>query len=184
MWGFYGSQKYDRADFNRRIYNVEAGFRPTGPVFLFIDATIGDGIDYDHVREGLQITLNPYLEYMLGEHLRFELGHTFQHFGLDQGRLYTANISHLRTMYQFNRRSFVRAIIQYVGYDRSTDLYEDSGTNPTETYLFSQILFSYKVNPQTVLFIGYNDGYYGDQDVDITQSDRTVFVKLGYAWTL
>jgi hypothetical protein len=49
--------------------------------------------------------------------------------------------------------------------------------------VFTQILFSYKLNPQTVLFLGYSDNYFGETGIDITQTDRTFFVKLGYAWT-
>ncbi|MFH1312213.1 MAG: DUF5916 domain-containing protein [Candidatus Eisenbacteria bacterium] len=184
MWGFYGRQKYDRVDFNRRILNLEGGFWPTCSLFLFLDATVGDGIDYDHTREGTEITLEPFVEYLLGCHLRFEIGHTFQRLDVDEGRLYTANISRLKAIYQINRRSFLRAILQYMGYDQNTDLFADADTKPRETYLLSQLLFSYKVNPQTVLFVGYNDGYYSDQDISLTQSDRTVFVKVGYAWTL
>jgi hypothetical protein len=48
--------------------------------------------------------------------------------------------------------------------------------------LFSQLLFSYKLNPQTVLFVGYSDNSFGDQRIDLTRADRTLFLKLGYAW--
>ena len=49
--------------------------------------------------------------------------------------------------------------------------------------LFTQFLFSFKLNPQTVFFLGYSDNYFGMNGLDITQSDRTFFVKIGYAWT-
>ena len=39
-----------------------------------------------------------------------------------------------------------------------------------------------KINPRIVLFLGYSDNYFGDQDFGLTQVDRTFFVKLGYAW--
>jgi hypothetical protein len=35
-----------------------------------------------------------------------------------------------------------------------------------------------------VLFVGYSDNYRGDQVVDLTQTDRALFVKVGYAWVL
>jgi hypothetical protein len=43
-----------------------------------------------------------------------------------------------------------------------------------------------------VLFVGYSDDYIGGRgivdfdgaDLDLTQSDRTFFVKIGYAWLL
>ena len=53
-----------------------------------------------------------------------------------------------------------------------------------DSRLSSQVLLSYKLNPQTVLFLGYSDSHRGDQDTDLTQSVRTVFAKIGYAWVL
>ena len=55
---------------------------------------------------------------------------------------------------------------------------------PETESLFSQLLFSYKLNAQTVLFAGYSNNRLGLQGVDLTETDRTFFVKLGYAWAL
>jgi hypothetical protein len=44
------------------------------------------------------------------------------------------------------------------------------------------VLFSYKVNPQTVAFLGYSDNAQGTGSLALTRADRTFFVKLGYAW--
>ena len=41
----------------------------------------------------------------------------------------------------------------------------------------------YKLSPRTVLFLGYSDNYLGMGRIDLTQTDRTFFVKIGYAWT-
>ena len=40
-----------------------------------------------------------------------------------------------------------------------------------------------KLNPQTVVFVGYNENRLGLQGISLTETDRTFFVKLGYAWT-
>ena len=51
--------------------------------------------------------------------------------------------------------------------------------------VFSQFLFSYKLNAQTVLFLGYSDSRFGiEERFELTQSDRTLFVKIGYAFLL
>ena len=101
---------------------------------------------------------------------------------MDARRLYTANVTEMRLVYQLNRRAFVRAIIQRVDYDRNAAVYTLApGTD--ETSLLSQLLFSYKLNPRTVLFLGYSDNYYGQDGDAPRQTDRTVFAKVGYAWT-
>ena len=45
-----------------------------------------------------------------------------------------------------------------------------------------QLLYSYKVNPQTVLFLGYTDTRRGFEGSDLEEVDRTFFFKIGYAW--
>ena len=47
-----------------------------------------------------------------------------------------------------------------------------------------QLLYSYKINPQTVFFLGYSDNHIDDDDLDgLQETDRTLFMKIGYAWT-
>jgi hypothetical protein len=45
-------------------------------------------------------------------------------------------------------------------------------------------LFSYKLNPQTVVFVGVSENRLGLPGMSLTETDRTYFVKLGYAWLL
>ena len=77
----------------------------------------------------------------------------------------------------------MRSIFQYRTVDRTPELYVDEVDAESES-LFSQLLFSYKINPQTVLFVGYSDNRAGDQDISLTQEDRSIFLKFGYAWVL
>ena len=120
-----------------------------------------------------------------GRRLQFNLDHTYQRFERDEGRLFLANLSQGRLVYQFNVRMFLRAILQYTNIDRDPSLYEDE-VDPNTRLLGTQFLFSYKLNPQTVVFLGYSDNYLGEgqQGVDLTQTDRTLFLKVGYAWSL
>jgi len=162
---------------------IQAGFWPSGNLQLGAFAIIGDQIDYANARLGSRFRVNPWISYNLGRHVRFGFNHNFERMSVDDARLYTANISQLTAMYQFNVRTFFRAIVQYVDYDYNPDNYtfeQDS----EDRRLFTQLLFSYKFNPRTVLFLGYADNYRGNQDFSITQSNRTFFVKLGYAWTI
>ena len=49
--------------------------------------------------------------------------------------------------------------------------------------LATQLLYSYKVNPQTVLFLGYSDAAEdGDELSAFETTGRTLFAKVGYAW--
>ena len=63
------------------------------------------------------------------------------------------------------------------------ELYSDD-RDPEYQGLFTQFLFSYKLNPRTVLFVGYSDNSAATQDYGFTKTDRTIFAKVGYAWVL
>jgi hypothetical protein len=183
--GRFGKRTYEGIEFDDTNLHFDANLRPTGSLKLGSCTVLGDQIDYANVRPGKRVKFTPWMDYKFGRHLTLELNHTYERLNVEELRLYTAHITQLRTVYQFNKRTFLRAILQYSDYRYDPDLYApDSGVNDKEELLFSQLLFSYKINPQTVLFVGYSDNYYGDQDITLTQSDRTFFAKIGYAWVL
>jgi len=174
----YGSLEFEQ----NRIF-FESSIRPTADLFAGFLGRIGDHIDYANTRPGRVIHLNPYISYRLGLHLSLSLANTFERLSVDAGRLYTANITQATAIYQFSRRAFLRSIFQYVDYRYNSDIYTFE-IDPVYRRLFTQILFSYKINPRTVLFVGYSDNYFGSHQYGLTQADRTFFVKLGYAWVL
>jgi transcriptional antiterminator len=111
------------------------------------------------------------------------MAHTYERMTVQDARLYTANILQSTAVYQFNVRTFFRAIIQYVDYNYNSSNYTFE-KEPEYRRVFTQLLFSYKINARTLLFLGYSDNYFGGQQFGLTQSDRTFFVKLSYAWVL
>ena len=157
--------------------------RPSGAIGAGIEGNLGDQIDYDNSRQGSVLRLYPEIEYKIGQHLTVVLAQAFERLDVDPGRLYTANISRVHLVYQLNKRTFLRTIFQYRRYERNVKLYKDEVESENKGF-FSQVLFSYKINPQTVLFFGYSDNYYGDQSISLTQENRTFFAKLGYAWMI
>jgi hypothetical protein len=142
----------------------------------------GDTIDYNNARKAIGLNLLPSVEFSLGRHINVNFQHAFQRLSLEGDEIFTANLSQVRLIYNFNVRTFVRVIVQYLDVARNPDLYLFPTPDRMQTF-FTQLLFSFKLNPQTVLFIGYSDNYLGMTDIDITQTSRTFFVKLGYAWT-
>jgi len=143
----------------------------------------GDQVDYVNTQAGERLNLNPGFWYRFGRHLRVELSHNYETMDVDDGWLYEANVSQATVAWQFTARAFVRTILQYVDYEYNPEQYTD-GRDSEYQNLFSQLLFSYKVNPRTVFFLGYSDNSFANQDFGLERSDRTVFVKIGYAWVL
>ena len=176
-------EAYNCLDFDQTILRIFSSCRPNRYVALVFNTLLSDGIDYANTRPGKRIQLNPAVNLELGLHLRLNFDHSYEHMKVDEGRLYDANISKLEAMYQFNTRLFFRSIFQYIDYRYNADLY-NCEIDPEFRRLFTQLLFSYKLNPQTVLFVGYSDNHLGGHEFGLTRKDRTFFVKLGYAWVL
>jgi len=180
LQGEIGKQSFMGEVFDISQGEFYAGIQPSASLVLEFYTVIGNQIDFANRRQGRQFTINPKVTYKAGRHFSMSLEHVIQQFNVDAGRLYTANVSNLTAIYQFNRRAFLRAILQYVNYNYNVDHY----TFPLDSQfksLFSQVLFSYKINPQTMLFLGYSDDHYGFGHIPLRQTNRTFFLKIGYA---
>ena len=80
--------------------------------------------------------------------------------------------------------------IVYTDIDRDQSLYEngfdpDDGVDANSRYVSTQLLYSYKINPQTLVFLGYSDSAMQDDDlINVQRTDRTLFAKFSYAWQM
>ena len=167
--------------FDETFWNLYGEMQPTGNLFLGITGKLGDRADLANVRPGKIRQIEPTIRYLPGRNVRIRLSHLIQQLDVKGGQLFEANLSQLTLIYQFNVRTFVRLITQYTDIQRDPNLYTFPVDEKTEE-LFNQLLFSYKLNPQTVLFAGYTDNSFGDERIDLTRNDRTFFLKVGYAW--
>ncbi|MCP4547479.1 MAG: carbohydrate binding family 9 domain-containing protein [bacterium] len=170
------TRTYNGEEFDVTTFNFEPGIRVAPWLMLNLNCFHGDRIDYGNTRLGKTTSLSPDLEISAGRHLNLSLSHTWEKMNVDDERLYEANISQATIKYRFSRRMLLRTILQYA----STDFGDGSAERQKE--LFTQALFSYELNPQTKLYLGYSDNSYGDADVTLTRNDRMFFMKLGYAF--
>jgi hypothetical protein len=176
-----GNRGYLGGLFRENFLAFNVGARPSGSFSMAIQGAYGDQIDYANLQAGSRLRINPIMQYKIGRHLFVNLNHVYEKLDAAGGRLYTANLSDLSLVYQFNRRTLLRAILQYAHFNYNPDLYSFY-VDPKFNHLFSQVLFSYKINAQTVLFLGYSDDYYGFSFMPtIKQNNRTLFLKIGYA---
>ncbi len=166
-------------------WSAEAYFQmqPAANLQFYMNADFGDHIDYENVRPGRRFRVNPALTLNVGRRLAFSLDHNYERMSVDDRELYTANITQGQAIYHLNARTFFRVILQYVDYGYNAANYTFP-VDPEYKHFFSQLLFSYKLNPRTVLFLGYTDNARGNQDYSLARSDRTIFMKLGYSWQI
>jgi hypothetical protein len=176
---------HNRTFFNGTLFDLDQQtfdfvMNPTGDLSFELYGQLGDNIDFENTRKARVVSLQPSAELRLGRHLNLNLSYQDQKLRVPGGQLYDAQLAQTRIIYQFNIRTFVRAIFQYTDIGKNPTLYL-APVDRRSKNLFTQLLFSYKINPQTVLFTGYSDTRLGVDVIQLTQTDRTFFVKLGYA---
>ncbi|MFL6289710.1 MAG: DUF5916 domain-containing protein [Thermoanaerobaculia bacterium] len=156
--------------------------RPSGHLGLSFFLRGGEIMDFTNVRQVDFLQIQPSLDFRIGRNISGNFDYNHQEFETRGQQYLKAVLTQGTLRYHLNVRTFVRAILQYRDVDRDLALFRPGiKLEPKEQTFFSQFLFSYKLNPQTVLFAGYSDNHLGTQEVDLTQRDRTFFVKLGYA---
>ncbi len=97
------------------------------------------------------------------------------------GRLYTAAVQRLKLTYSFTSKSLLRVIGQYVETEFERDRYIDEVPR-YDGSLLASVLYSYKLNWQTVLFVGYGDDRLLDPvSSNLERAGRTLFAKISYA---
>ena len=177
---FFFGERFDTS-FQQVLFQI----RPSGRANLAFQMRNGDAIDFTNVQQAEEFSFTSALQFRLGRHVDLTLQHQLQTLDVDGGELFNVNLAQTEVVYQFNVRTFLRGIFQYQIVDRDPSLYSVAVDEKDEDF-FTQLLFSYKINPRTVLFAGYSDNRFGFEnrleDVSLTQVDRTLFLKLSYAF--
>lgn len=163
--------------------------RPTARLAFSVAGRFGEDIDVANARKADLFQVAPGVELRVGRSLYLELDHAVRRLDTQSSdprpelEILDARLTEGRAVYHFGVRTFVRAILQYQTLDQDPTLF-GRPVRPENNTLFSQLMFAHKVNPQTVLFVGYTDNRLGLQDVSLTRTGRTFFAKLGYALRL
>jgi hypothetical protein len=162
------------------------------------NGTLGEDIDFDNSRRGRGPTINLAATLRPTQHLELALVQNEQWLNVDDAagvsrRLFNARVSRVKGTYTFTARLFVRTIAQYVATDRDPSLYSDQ-VDARSGRFSGAVLCAYKVNWQSVMYIGYGD----DRELTspsaapqpgafpagrhLAPLDRQLFVKISYAF--
>jgi Domain of unknown function (DUF5916) len=172
----------------RRRLGIVAQFSPSRRIsFLGINATTGQEIDFDNARPGTGTTINLSATLDPTNHLNLQFVQNQQWVNVDDAarvsrRLFIARVSRVRGTYTFTARLFARAIAQYVSTDRDPSLYIDPTTTAKDGTLTGQLLLAYKLNWQSVMFVGYGDDRELTDREELVKAGHQVFVKVSYAF--
>jgi hypothetical protein len=150
-----------------------------------LDGFVGEQVDFENVRTGSGLGASLRFVVRPSDHLelRFDNARSWLNVDLPQGRarLFTAKVDRLRATYTFTARSFLRLIGQYVETRREPRLYT-SVVERRSGEFGGSALFAYKLNWQTLLFVGYGDERALTGQDEWARAGREWFVKLSYAF--
>ncbi len=159
--------------------------------FVGFDGWIGEEVDFAKNRLGRGANMNANVQLRPGEHLQVALTSGVRWLNIQGDRLFTSQIERLKATYTFNPRMFVRAILQNERTHRDRLLYGDD-PDPEKTdddvnrfggRVSGQMLFAYKLNWQTVFYVGYGDlREVTVQQGEFEPSSRQFFAKVSYAF--
>jgi hypothetical protein len=166
-----------------------AFIRPGG-LFSEIEltATLGDQIDFANDRPADGATVGFEVEMQPTDHLELELNLDRRWLDVTteeglSGRLLTAEVARLRSTYTFNAKSWLRLIGQWSRTERRVDFYKDpEDVDPLSESFDGSLVFAYKLNWQSVLYVGYGESRELDELQDLEPSSREAFIKVSYAF--
>lgn len=169
-----------------------ARITPYSGIRFDVFTRLGKQIDFANDRLGDIVVFEPTITWDANEHLKLQISQNYRSLDVKPGNLFTAQQSDIRATYQFDMRSNLKFVLQFTDIDRNADLYvleegetDDDRPDSNEKYFSSQLIYSYKVNPQTLFYLGYSTGGYQDDGLEeIERDSRTAFAKFSYAWQL
>ena len=105
---------------------------------------------------------------------------------IDSNNVFIARLTDFRATYQFNVLSFLRLSIIYNNTHRNSENYLYSDPEDIDSIgkdLSTELLYAYKIDPQTVFYLGYTDHHASENSFsNFTQDSRSAFMKFSYAW--
>ncbi len=142
----------------------------------------GQQLDLGAARTGTIEEWEPSVNLDIGRGFNLNLLYSRQRLLRDGGTAFEAAVLDGRASWQFDPRQRLRLSVQASEVERDPRLY----TRPVERRsrdIAAQLLYAYKLNPRSALYLGYSHaGYADDLQTSLTDSGRNLFMKLSYAW--
>lgn len=175
--------------FNRNFCFVYGNFQPAAGLFLENEFVFGKQIDFANNRLADRFTWRPAFEYSINAHLRAEVRYLYEQLDADEAEVFTAHQADVRLKYNVDVRNSIKLNLIYtrITHNLANQPGRAADDLPDESYadIATQLIYSYKINPQTVFFAGYADyAYEDDRLTDLEKDDRSLFVKFSYAWLM
>jgi hypothetical protein len=168
--------------FDERWFNLYGEFTMRPGLRMGVYYRHGQQLDLAASRTGTIDQIEPWLSLDAGRGLNLNLNYSVQRLRRDGGTAFEAGVLDARFSWQFDPYQRLRLSVQGSEVDRDPALYSRPIARRSRD-LAAQLLYSYKLNPRSALYAGYSHGGYADDSQrSLTDSGRSLFIKLSYAW--
>ena len=178
------SEYWDGELYDESFFEFYGEIRPTNDFILQLSAVVGDEIDFANSRLADTDNLAFWARYNFNEHFTVSTDFAFTELSSEGNRILSAYINDLRMSYQFDLQHRLELTLQHQSIDRNPAMYFDP-VESVDKNLATRLVYSFKVNPRTVVYAGYSDNAIdNDQLTSLTKSDKTGFVKFSYSFDI
>lgn len=175
------TEAWNGQQFSGKRLRVFSNVRFSGSLTSSLGLELGDAVDYSNSQLARLTRVSPGFTWNWGRHLYLQGDFVGERLEVARGELYRALVAELRSWYHFNVRSYLRLILQRTQVTYQPELYQDP-PNRRSIRTNTQVLFAYKLNPQSLVFVGYSSNLRGDEHTAHVTVGRTLFLKLSYNW--
>ncbi len=173
---------FDNEFFDEDRFLMWFQFKPFANLTVGNFMLLGDQIDFANTQLGEISLFEPYINWQMGKHFNLRISATHQSLDVPGGELFTAKLYDTRLAYQFNIRSRLSLTLQTTDIDREPLLYFDAVDRNSKSF-GTQLLYSYKINPLSLVYLGYSDNAIDNDNLDsLEKTDKTIFAKFSYMW--
>ena len=174
-------ERFNGTDYFKNRFEFQFNSRFNRTMTAFVRFETGDKVDYANDRLGDETALHLQYDVRLWRRFFLWLEGSLERLAIPEGKIYDARVYYIKGIHHFSNALFIRGIVQFYEVDRNPALYRDEVMG-TERSIGTQLLLTYKVNPFTLAYLGYSDFGIEDDFTDRTTLNRTLFVKLSYAF--
>ncbi|MDP7591665.1 MAG: DUF5916 domain-containing protein [Litorilituus sp.] len=172
--------------FNENSIKVFGEIKPMLGLQLNAHISFGDAIDFSSNRLGKRKQTSSRIKWNINKNIEVNLKQTYQELDAENDKVFIARLTDFKTNYQFNIQSYIRLRVIYNNTHRNENNYlyiAPENVHRIRKDFSTEVLYAYKINPQTVFYLGYTDHHTSQANFsDIKQDTRSAFMKFSYAW--
>lgn len=182
-FGTKGRETYwDGELYDELFLSFYSHFDPLKSLRVWTNLSFGDTIDRANSQEAEEMKFELGSNWRLGTHISGTAKVKYRNMDVAGGELFNVAQLDLRLNLQFNLDSSLRLVLKGSSVNKDQQLYTDE-IDPKESNFSTQLIYAYEPNPKTLCYIGYADNSYQDDQLEeFVRKERSVFMKLSYAF--